>query len=141
MQPPNLPLAPNGKRVLIVEDDAVMESLLHRMLESWGFETYGAVSAEAAVKAALMSGPFDAIISDHNLPQASGIGFERWLREQVISIPFILISGQRPTQFEPTNRTRFLSKPFRMDELAALLEEMLPGLGSLQSAGSPGESL
>lgn len=138
MPPTNSSLAPNGKRVLVVEDDAAMESLLHRMLEAWGFESYGVESAESAVKAALMSGPFDAIIADHNLPLGSGIGFERWLREQVINIPFILISGNRPPQFEPTNRTRFLGKPFRLGELAALLEELIPSLGSLSPTQSPG---
>jgi signal transduction histidine kinase/CheY-like chemotaxis protein/CHASE3 domain sensor protein len=59
------------RRVLVVEDDARQRASVEQLLASDGAEIVG-VGTAAAARAALEAGPFDCVVMDLNLPDASG---------------------------------------------------------------------
>lgn len=104
-----------------------MRSMLIRVLISWGLIVRHADDLETAVRAVLVWGPFDVVICDQELPDGNGLIFLRWLREQVITIPFLLISGRPPsTAPKPSARFDFLAKPFNLSQLLHALDRLLP---------------
>ncbi|HYR58125.1 MAG TPA: response regulator [Chthoniobacteraceae bacterium] len=115
------------RAILVVEDDAGLNAMLVRVLISWGFVVRHATSLEKAVRAVFSWGPFEAVICDYHLPDGSGLVFKNWLREQVIVIPFVLISGRLDeAPIKSSRRFEFLRKPFALAELRVVLDRLLP---------------
>ena len=81
-------------RVLHVEDAELDHQLIHAQLRRAGLHLeMQRVDTLAAVAQALKS-PWDAIISDYNLPGFSGLVVLDMLKESGLLIPFILVSGE-----------------------------------------------
>jgi PAS domain S-box-containing protein len=80
-------------RILLIEDSAADAELVLDALGHAGFEVYyERVETEEAFLAALGQ-PWHMILSDHQLPQFSGIRALELLKTSGHEIPFILISG------------------------------------------------
>jgi CheY-like chemotaxis protein len=108
-------------RILVVEDDELVRATLRLALEQQGCEV---VTAEDGVEGldAVDLQPFDAIVTDVQLPRRDGI----WLWQQAVaSRPalagrFLFISGHPfPGPDHGSERERFLPKPFTMRQLWA----------------------
>lgn len=84
------PLA--GKRILIVEDDAVFRSVLAGFLKSQDAEVYEAGNGVEALSRQAENAP-DAILCDLFMPEMGGIEFVRHLRENGWQTPVIVISA------------------------------------------------
>ena len=81
-------------RVLIVEDSEDDALLLVRKLNSGGYRTdVRRVETEAAMRQALETQEWDIIISDHKLPEFSGLAALEVFKAADIDIPFIIVSG------------------------------------------------
>ena len=81
-------------RVLHVEDAELDHQLIHAQLRRAGLHLeMQRVDSLAEVTLALRS-PWDAIISDYNLPGFSGLVVLDLLKEAGLLIPFILVSGE-----------------------------------------------
>lgn len=81
-------------RLLIVEDSEDDSTLLVRELRKGGFEpSYTRVESLRHLEAALDAGPWDAVISDFNLPGFNGLDALRLVQSRGQDIPFILVSG------------------------------------------------
>ncbi|TAK41839.1 MAG: EAL domain-containing protein [Betaproteobacteria bacterium] len=81
-------------RVLVVEDSENDAKLVIRMLQRGGFEVESErVENAATMAAALERQRWDAVISDYNMPQFSGLDALNILRFTGLDIPFILTSG------------------------------------------------
>ncbi|MFN7972617.1 MAG: response regulator transcription factor [Acidobacteriota bacterium] len=122
---------PARKRVLVVEDDAEMRTLLHEYLESRGFDVATAPDAAGAVDW-LRESPVDVVVSDLSLPGDSGIILLRRLRQLAISAPrfiFITAFGDWRSCAEALSlgASRSMTKPFRMDDLVAEIRSTLAG--------------
>lgn len=78
-----------------MEDAATDYQLLLRLLRVAGFEALSTrVETEAEMRAALANETWDAVISDHNLPEFSSTGALQVLKDSKLDIPFIIVSGQ-----------------------------------------------
>ena len=129
----------NGKKILIVDDDAVVLSAVSMKLKHEGFETITAVDGSAAVSAVRKSRP-DLILLDITFPpdvaHGGGVPWDgflimSWLQrmDEVKGVPFIVISGGDPAKYEKralaAGATRFFHKPMNSDELLAVIRQAL----------------
>jgi len=82
------------RRLLVVEDSDRDYVLLTRELQKAGLDVIlHRVENAERFRAALSDGPWDAIISDHSLPQFSSTAALEIAREVEREVPFIIVSG------------------------------------------------
>jgi len=113
-----------GGRVLLVEDDAVLASLVERLLTSQGYEVVVAGSAHACLHVALTS-DVDAIVLDRRLPDGDGLEVLDRLRARGVVVPTLVLTAQGSVADRVAGLDRgaddYLVKPFEPDELLARL--------------------
>lgn len=81
-------------RILAVEDSENDVRLAMRLLSRAGFAPdFQRVQDLAALQAALVGGPWDAVISDFSMPGFSGLDALAAFRTSGLDIPFIFVSG------------------------------------------------
>lgn len=78
--------------VLLIEDDAALARSLIRVMNAEGYQVVHANSGSAAVEK-VMSRSFDAVISDLNLPGASGVDVLNVVRAYDPDVPLVLMTG------------------------------------------------
>lgn len=87
---PGIPL-----RLLIIEDSPFDASMIRRLLTNAGFAVDALRVEDAqALARALANGPWDAIISDHHLPDFSAPDALRMVESSGLDAPFIIVSGE-----------------------------------------------
>lgn len=127
------PAGPTGTgRILVMDDEEMLLSLLSQMLERLGYSTVcvkDGAAAIAAFDAARTEGtPFTAVLLDLTVPGGMG-GRETVarLRERDRKTPVFVFSGYADDPVMATPRkygfTGSLAKPFSFEELARLLSE------------------
>jgi PAS domain S-box-containing protein len=79
--------------VLVVDDEPVLATLAQRFLERENFCTDSANSADEAMEK-ISHYPYDAIVSDYQMPGKDGIEFLKTVRASSACIPFILFTGR-----------------------------------------------
>jgi two-component system OmpR family response regulator len=115
-------------RVLVVEDDLKMASLLRRGLRADGMAADVAVKGEDAL---WMAGAteYDAIVLDVMLPGVDGLEVCSKLREQGIWAPVLLLTARDAIEDRvrglDTGADDYLTKPFSFDELFARLRALV----------------
>lgn len=111
-------------RVLIIDDDEAMLSMITDYLETMGFFVQGFRSAVKAFEILRESQPnstFDVVVSDINMPGLTGIDLLKTLQVLKPNLPVILISAfggeKMKSVVQSEGAFRFLSKPFSLAEL------------------------
>ena len=111
-------------RLLLVEDDEP----LRRLLRERGYAVHSVADGRAAI-AAIGDDPFDIVILDRMLPFVDGVDVLRWLREQEVMTPVILLTalGRLPERVEglEAGAADYVVKPFETDELHARIRALL----------------
>jgi signal transduction histidine kinase/CheY-like chemotaxis protein len=113
-------------RVLVVEDETLIQMLAMEYLEEAGLKVDTAVSAaEALNKLRLIPGSVDAVIVDMGLPDRKGDALVREIRSIYPLLPVIIASGQGEDRlhglFQDMKSIAFVSKPYTADQLCAAL--------------------
>src|SRR3954451_15266506 len=107
-------------RVLIVEDELRMASLLRRGLREEGLLADVAVKGEDALWMA-GSSPYDAIVLDVMLPGIDGFETCRRLRADGVWAPVLMLTARDDVSDRvaglDTGADDYLTKPFALDEL------------------------
>ncbi|TAK29540.1 MAG: response regulator [Chloroflexota bacterium] len=81
-------------RVLIVEDSEDDARLLVKFLTKQAIDVAAQrVDTAEAMQAALEEGPWDVILSDHNMPEFSAFDALDILKNSGLDVPFIIVSG------------------------------------------------
>ena len=124
-----------GQRILVVDDDMRLRSLVESHLQSFGFIAHG-MSDGHEIEAAPAQTPVDLIILDLGLPQEDGLQICRRLR-QSHDIPILMLTARgdevdRIVGLE-MGADDYLTKPFHPRELIARIQAILrrtrsPGL-------------
>ena len=112
-------------RILVVEDDDLVGSLLAEMLAAMGHQVTAVVTTEAeAIEAAGRTTP-DLIILDEKLKSGLGSSAIHHIEEQR-AVPHVLMSGG--PQNSPSEHSAFLKKPFFEDDLQQAMQKALATL-------------
>ncbi|KQP15052.1 hypothetical protein ASF43_13515 [Pseudorhodoferax sp. Leaf267] len=123
------PAASQGARVLLVEDHPSAARVLQLCLEDFGYEVAHASSVADALQAA-QAQPFDIVLTDLGLPDASGVEIGRALSER---LPVVALSGfGADTDLRSTAEAGFsghLVKPVDPAQVHALLQQVLAAGG------------
>jgi PAS domain S-box-containing protein len=116
-------------RVLLVEDEALIQMFMTEELEGLGLKVELAASAAAAKSLiSRLEGTLDAAIVDMGLPDAKDDQLVRELRLVHPALPIVIASGQdrkvMRQLFAGQAGMSFLSKPFTTDELRSALSHV-----------------
>jgi PAS domain S-box-containing protein len=138
-----------GGRILIVEDNPGVRSLLERMLESAGPRVHSATDGASARRIlADRAGGFDLMLTDIVMPGESGASLAAGVQAEYPGLRIGFLSGYpRDVALSDLGRVRgagFLGKPFTMAEardfVHRLLSEPMP-VAPAVSGGVPSEAL
>jgi len=82
-----------GKRILVVDDNATNLSILKRQLKHWKLNPLLAVSGEEALRILAEDTDIDLVITDMQMPGMDGTTLAKRIREQNANLPIILLSS------------------------------------------------
>lgn len=80
-------------RILLAEDHVGLAELFQMLLESCGHSVRWAANGALALRAFTEDGPFDAVLTDYNMPVMNGFVLIREIRKRNTTIPVALMSG------------------------------------------------
>jgi len=111
-------------KVLVVDDEAGILESLHILLRNEGFNCYTALGGRAGLDAIAAHAP-DIVLTDVRMPGVTGLEVLSAARLQDADTPVILMTAQASLQsaVQAVNEGAFyyIQKPFRNDELVAIL--------------------
>ena len=111
--------------VLVVDDESGILQTLEILLRAEGFDVHTAHGGKAALDKIPQLTP-DIIISDVRMPNVGGVEVLNAAREHDAEVPVILMTAQATLQtaMQAVNAGAFyyIQKPFRNDELLAILK-------------------
>ena len=126
--PPGKETALAGRRILVAEDEALLRDMLADALTRARAQVTMAPDGEVAWRA-WQTGTFDLVLSDHRMPDCTGLELLERIRATGSVVPFILVSGQGLEGMEAAlgkvPRVRLLPKPFELSRLLAVMTELL----------------
>lgn len=116
------------KRILLVEDEAALVTVLTDRLETEGYEVTAARTADEGERLA-RGGAFDLVLLDWMLPGRSGLEVCRELRAAREAVPILMLTA-RGELADKVSGLRvgaddYLTKPFEVAELLARIEALL----------------
>jgi DNA-binding response OmpR family regulator len=118
-------------RILIIEDDNSLRSVLAKALARAGHEVFQAADGKVGVEMARAT-PLDLVITDLIMPIQEGVETILILRKELPTLPIIAISGGVPNSpiylniAEKVGARQILTKPFTAAEMLAAIAEVLP---------------
>lgn len=111
-------------RLLLVEDDDQLSSMLMRLLTDEGYAVTRAEDGQTALDRGLAD-PFDLVILDRSLPALDGLTVLRAWRASGVATPTLVLSARGTaldrTQGFAAGAEDYLAKPFDIGELLARL--------------------
>ena len=126
----------NRKKILVVDDDAVVVKALSIKLKARGYEVLTAMDGSKAISTVRLQTP-DLILLDLSFPPdvdnpfGDGFGIMGWLKhlDEAAKIPIIIITGGSAVEYEKkaiaTGAVAFFHKPIDHEDLFAVIREAL----------------
>jgi len=117
------------RRVLLVEDNALNQEVMRRMLEDMGHDVTQATNGFAALEM-LEETPFDVVVMDIMMPGLGGIATTKRLREAAHGqrdVPIVAcsahVSAEDERRYHEIGMTTFLPKPVDRMDLSRAIDE------------------
>ena len=115
-------------RILVVEDDPILQRQLRERLGADGYAVDVAADGEEAAFLGATE-PYDAIVLDLGLPRRDGLSVLRSWREAGLGIPVLILTARDhwhdKVQGIDAGADDYLAKPFHMEELLARLRALI----------------
>lgn len=122
-----------GQKLLLVDDEDNLRSMLEAALSHTGFEVHPVDGGRAALDAVKDVDP-DLIVLDVMLPDLDGFEVCRRLRNDGIRTPVLFLTARDTTEDKVRGLTMggddYLAKPFSLEELVARITAVLRRTGS-----------
>ncbi|MFD1550276.1 response regulator transcription factor [Levilactobacillus fuyuanensis] len=115
-------------RVLVVDDEPAIVTLLQYNLEQADYQVVTAIDGEQALNLALHE-KFDVILLDLMLPKLDGVEVTKRLRQEKISTPIIMITA-KTSEFDTVfglelGADDYITKPFSPREVIARMKAVM----------------
>jgi two-component system OmpR family response regulator len=124
-----------GERLLLVDDEENLRSMLEAALRHLGFEVQSAATGREALAAAVADQPA-VIVLDVMLPDLDGFEVCRRLRTEGSRTPIVFLTARDGTEDKVRGLTLggddYLVKPFSLEELVARVQAVLRRSGLAQ---------
>lgn len=119
-----------GERVLVVEDEAVVRTLVTRALESSGYVVHSAPNGSSALEfLAMQKEMVDLVLTDLVMPNMNGRQLAMKIEELYPRVPVLFMSAYTGDEIQRrgllVNDQAFVQKPFTLERLASAVRERL----------------
>lgn len=118
------------RRILVIDDEEQICEMLHKKLESVGYEVEDATNGKIGLKLHRQN-PFDLIISDIFMPEKEGLETIREFRRDFPKLKIIAMTGgysSGPDELLSVARMlgadRTFPKPFKLKEIVEAIKEL-----------------
>jgi len=116
------------KRILIVDDNPNMSTLLSDILEIFDFEGFHAENGKDALDR-LRQSKYDMVFTDLRMPQMDGYDLLDAIKNEHPSMPVVVVTGYAVgdnREHELAQKADgFLHKPFKVNEIESILSNLL----------------
>lgn len=129
-----------GRRILVVDDEALIVRFLNEYLTLRGYVCTPCASAqEALARFTAQPQAYDLLLTDYTMPEMTGDVLALKLKDMRPDLRVVITSGYADLIDEARARSLgfdgFIYKPFELEQLTALLDDLLPHVR--QSIPSP----
>ncbi|HEY8623699.1 MAG TPA: response regulator, partial [Casimicrobiaceae bacterium] len=130
-----------GKRVLVVDDNATNRRVLGLQTAKWGMFSRATESPLEALRWIEHGEAFDLAILDMHMPEMDGIALARRIREQHAALPLVLFSslGRREVGGDDRLFDAYLAKPIHQSHLFDTLVGLLAHDAAPRVVVAPGK--
>jgi len=118
------------KRILTVDDSASVRQMVCFTLQKAGYEVAEAVDGKEGIAKAV-SGKFDLIVTDLNMPNVDGIQLITAVRKLpgYSYVPILMLSTESQAEKKDAGRkagaTGWIVKPFNAEQLVAVVQKLV----------------
>jgi CheY-like chemotaxis protein len=108
-----------GKRLLIVDDNATNRRVLALQTAKWGMESRATESPAEALRWVEEGDAFDAAVLDMHMPEMDGLSLARTIRARRAALPLVLFSSLGRRELDEDDRLfdAYLGKPIHQSHL------------------------
>jgi CheY-like chemotaxis protein len=124
--PPPLPRATPPATILVVDDDPLIAGSTVALLEDLGHIVVEATSGMEALRLLSDGLEPDLVITDHAMPEMTGLELAREVRRRLPELPVLLATGFADLDGAGTVDLPRLAKPYTQDQLATQIVRLLP---------------
>jgi two-component system, OmpR family, response regulator len=129
----------SAERLLLVDDEDNLRSMLQAALRHNGFEVTSVATGRAALESVAEAEP-DLVVLDIMLPDLDGFDVCRRLRADGVTTPVLFLTARDGTEDKVRGLTLggddYLVKPFSLDELVARVQAVLRRAGLVRQDSS-----
>jgi CheY-like chemotaxis protein len=130
------PVTPQPCRVLIVDDDHLVLTGTSALIEDLGHTAIEAHSGAEALSLLAAGTKVDIVMTDHAMPNMTGLQLVQILQERYPGVPIILATGFAELPADPAKfRILKLAKPCTQDDIAVAIQTALDSRESQQAYG------
>lgn len=108
------------KKILIIDDDEIVRASCMKVLSSENFDVYTESDSASGIEA-VFNNDFDLCLIDLKMPVLDGLQITERIREKLITMPIILMSGYSTSEIIAKSikigADSFINKPFTPEEL------------------------
>ena len=120
-----------GRSLLVVDDNATNRRIATRHSETWGMQSYAAVSAAEALDWIDRGMRFDVAVIDRHLPGTDGIALARAIRARGLTMPLVVLGPRGADADDAGLFAATLHRPIKPAQLLdALLAAVAPGVAA-----------
>lgn len=112
-------------KILIVDDEAIIRETLTAIMDRLGPATEG-VSDGRKGQETIKTNAYDAAFVDMRMPGLDGISLLKWLKEEQVDIPVIIMTGHGDEDAREealsSGAFAYLTKPFSLKDIKQLVK-------------------
>ncbi len=113
------------KRILIADDDPVMQDLMKTMLITLDIEIDTVSNGKAAMER-IKNISYDLVITDYLMPEMDGLELIRRIKGEHPRLPVILVTGTLPADtVSKSEIAAYINKPFKISHFRKTVTEIL----------------